>query len=84
MSGVSAVACDDIGWRLLVPEDRTIARSRCTLPVSSTSGCRSAQLWSHRLAARLRRGRVYEFLLVAPPLEHPGAMGSPLNPIALK
>jgi len=36
------------------------------------------------LAADCSADSVYEFLLVAPPLPITGAVGSPVNPIALK
>jgi hypothetical protein len=36
------------------------------------------------LAADCATDGVYEFLLAAQPLNIPGGMGSPLNPIALK
>jgi hypothetical protein len=43
------------------------------------------ELWDlEELAADCAEDGAYEFLLVAPPLNLPGSMGSPLNPIALK
>jgi len=36
------------------------------------------------LAADCARDTVYEFLFVAPPLPITGAVGSPVNPLAIK
>jgi hypothetical protein len=36
------------------------------------------------LAADCARDGVYEFLLVAPPLPITGAVGTPVNPLAIK
>jgi hypothetical protein len=36
------------------------------------------------LAEDCARDRIYEFLLVAPPLPVTGAVGSPINPLAIK
>ncbi len=41
-------------------------------------------LQARRARAGLRRGRVYEFLFVAPALPITGAVGSPLNPIVIR
>lgn len=43
------------------------------------------EMWAlDELAADCATDGVYEFLLVAPPLPFTGAVGSPLNPVALK
>jgi hypothetical protein len=43
------------------------------------------EMWDlDALAADCASDGVYEFLLVAPPLPVTGAVGSPVNPIALK
>jgi kynurenine formamidase len=82
---VSALAFDNIGVEVLVPEDP----EERVLPVHVGClvdlGLPLGELWDlEELAADCAADGVYEFLLVAPPLNLPGAMGSPLNPIALK
>ena len=83
--GVSALACDNIGVEVLVPEDP----EERVLPVHIAClvdlGLPLGELWDlEALAADCAEDGCYEFLLVAPPLYLPGGMGSPLNPIALK
>jgi len=82
---VSALACDNIGIEPLVPEepvDRVLPlHVSCLVDLGLSLG----ELWDlDALAADCAEDGVYEFLLVAPPLHIPGAMGSPLNPIAMK
>lgn len=83
--GVSALACDNIGVEVLVPEhpdDRVLPlHVACLVDLGLPLG----ELWDlDALAADCAADGAYEFLLVAPPLNLPGYMGSPLNPIALK
>lgn len=83
--GVSALACDNIGVELLVPEDpddRVLPlHVACLVDLGLTLG----ELWDlDALAADCAEDGAYEFLLCAPPLHLPGGLGSPLNPIALK
>lgn len=48
-------------------------------------GLMLGELWDlETLAADCAEDGVYEFQLVAPPLRITGAVGSPLNPIAIK
>ena len=48
-------------------------------------GMMFGEMWNFAaLAADCAEDRVYEFQLIAPPLRVTGAVGSPLNPIALK
>jgi kynurenine formamidase len=82
---ISALACDNIGVELLVPEDpedRVLPlHVACLVDLGLTLG----ELWDlDALAAECAEDGVYEFLLCAPPLNLPGGLGSPLNPIALK
>jgi kynurenine formamidase len=82
---VSALAFDNIGVEVLVPEDS----EERVLPVHVAClvdlGLPLGELWDlEELAADCAEDGTYEFLLVAPPLNLPGSMGSPLNPIALK
>lgn len=83
--GVSALACDNIGVELLVPEDpddRVLPlHVACLVDLGLTLG----ELWDlDALAAECAADGAYEFLLCAPPLYLPGGLGSPLNPIAIK
>ena len=83
--GVSAVACDNIGVEVLVPEDPDDRAFPLHVACLVDLGLPLGEFWDlDRLAADCAEDGVYEFLLVAPPLNIPGAMGSPLNPIALK
>ncbi|MGQ4598895.1 cyclase family protein [Nocardia sp. R6R-6] len=81
---VAAVAADTVGFEVMPAQDsaRPFALHRrllCDLGVSI------GELWSlDALAADCAEDGVYEFLLVAPPLYIPEAVGSPLNPIAIK
>jgi len=83
--GISALACDNIGVELLVPEDpddRVLPlHVACLVDLGLTLG----ELWDlDALAEDCAADGAYEFLLCAPPLYLPGGLGSPLNPIALK
>ena len=81
---ISAVAADTVGFEVMPAEreDRPFYLHRrllCDLGVSI------GELWDlEALAVDCAQDGVYEFLLVAPPLYIPEAVGSPLNPIALK
>jgi kynurenine formamidase len=82
---VSALACDNIGVEILVPEapeDRALPlHVACLVDLGLPLG----ELWDmDALAADCAQDSQYEFLLVAPTLFLPGYMGSPINPIALK
>ena len=82
---VSALACDNIGVEVLVPEDPEERAFPLHVSCLVDLGLPLGEFWDlDRLAADCAEDGVYEFLLVAPPLYIPGAMGSPLNPIALK
>lgn len=82
---VSAVACDNIGVEVLVPEDPEDRAFPFHVACLVDLGLTLGEFWElDPLAADCAEDGIYEFLLVAPPLNLPGAMGSPLNPIALK
>ena len=67
------------------PTSSTRRSSRCTRSSIPNIGLTIGEMWDLDGARRrLRRRRRYEFLLVAPPLPITGAVGSPVNPIALK
>jgi kynurenine formamidase len=83
--GISALACDTIGVEPLIPEDSEDRglplHSACLVDLGLTLG----ELWVlDDLAADCAADGTYEFMLAAQPLNLPGGMGSPLNPIALK
>jgi kynurenine formamidase len=83
--GISAVAADNIGVEVLVPEDRSDRAVPLHQACIVDLGMPLGELWDlEALAEDCAADGVYEFLLVAPPLNLPGYMGSPLNPIALK
>jgi kynurenine formamidase len=83
--GVSAVAADNIGVEVLVPEDASERALPLHVACLVDLGLPLGELWDlEALAEDCAADGVYEFLLVAPPLNLPGYMGSPLNPIALK
>jgi kynurenine formamidase len=81
---VAAVAADTVGFEVMPAEDPTqpfILHRRLLCDLGVTIG----ELWNlDMLAADCAQDQVYEFLLVAPPLYIPEAVGSPLNPIAVK
>ncbi len=56
---------------------------RCTITASSSWACRWVKLWwLSALAAHLKAAGRSRFLLTAPPLRLPRAVGSPVTPIA--
>lgn len=81
---VSAVACDTFGFEVspfLDPSDPYPVHHLFLIDLGTPIG----ELWDlEALAADCAADGVYEFLLVAPPLFLPTAVGSPLNPIAIK
>ncbi|WP_420638029.1 cyclase family protein [Candidatus Poriferisocius sp.] len=82
---ISAVAADTIGVEVLVPEDPDGRRYPVHCGALVDRGLPLGEFWVlDELAADCAADGRYEFLLVAPPLNVPGAVGSPINPIALK
>jgi kynurenine formamidase len=82
---LAAVAADNVGFEVMPMED---PESR-VLPVHQALivdlGVTIGELWVlNELAEDCAADGVYEFLLVAPTLYLPTAVGSPLNPIAIK
>lgn len=48
-------------------------------------GLMLGEIWAlHELAADCAKDKIYEFMLVAQPLLIPGAVGSPVSPLAIK
>ncbi len=82
---VSALAADTVGIEVLAP---TTPQSR-VLPIHHGClvdlGLPLGEFWDlEALAADCAEDGRYDFMLVAPPLRVPHAVGSPLNPIAMK
>ncbi|RNL62800.1 cyclase family protein [Nocardioides marmoriginsengisoli] len=81
---VAAAATDTVGFEAMPAEDPEKPfdlhrRLLCDLGVTI------GELWNlDALATDCAEDGTYEFLLVAPPLNIPEAVGSPLNPIAIK
>jgi kynurenine formamidase len=80
---VAAAACDTTGFEVMPSEGGEILPVHDRLIVDL--GFFIGELWDlELLAADCAEDGRYTFLLVAPPLYIPHAVGSPLNPIALK
>ena len=62
-----------------------MSSNRCTLFSSFMLGCLVGEIFDlEGLAADCAKDGVYEFMFVAPPLPITGAVGSPVNPQAIK
>ncbi len=82
---VSAVATDTIAVEVFQPEDPDARRYPVHCGALIDLGMPLGEFWVlDELAADCAGDGRYEFMLVAPPLNTPGAVGSPINPIALK
>jgi kynurenine formamidase len=82
--GVVAVA-SDTAMVETVPYETAEPRIPLHVVLLVNAGVHLGELWHlERLADDCAADRVYEFLLVAPPLNVTGAVGSPLTPIAIK
>lgn len=82
---VSAVATDTIAVEVFQPEDPDARRYPVHVGALVDLGLPLGEFWVlDELAADCADDGRYEFMLVAPPLNIPGAVGSPINPIALK
>lgn len=81
---IAAAATDTVGFEVMPsedPEQPFYLHRRLLCDLGVTIG----ELWNlDALATDCADDGVYEFLLVAPPLFIPEAVGSPLNPIAIK
>ena len=85
-SQISALVADNYAVEGLVGRDRDQSR-HSLLPIHHLClfrlGVPLGEMWYlHELAAWLRRHNRSRFLLTAPPLRLPGAVGSPLTPVA--
>jgi len=82
---VSAVAADTIAVEVLPPEDPDARRYPVHCGALVDRGLPLGEFWVlDALAADCAEDGRYECMLVAPPLNIPGAVGSPINPIAMK
>jgi kynurenine formamidase len=85
-SQISALVADNYAVEGLVGRDRDQSR-HSLLPIHHLClfrlGVPLGEMWYlHELAAWLRQHNRSRFLLTAPPLRLPGAVGSPLTPVA--
>jgi kynurenine formamidase len=81
--GASAAACDTVGFEVMPGEGEEIYPVHQLLLVDC--GFTIGEMWElEKLSAACAEDGSYEFLLIAPPLNFPRAVGSPLNPIAIK
>jgi kynurenine formamidase len=82
---ISAVASDTIAVEVFQPEDPTERRYPVHVGALVDLGLPLGEFWVlDELAADCNSDGQYTFMLVAPPLNIPGAVGSPINPIAIK
>jgi kynurenine formamidase len=82
---VSAVATDTIAVEVFQPEDPEARRYPVHCGALIDLGLPLGEFWVlDELAADCADDGRYEFMLVAPPLNIPAAVGSPINPIAIK
>ena len=80
---IAAIATDTWGFEVR-PTSSTTPSSRCTRSPSRTWACSSGRCGRWTLSADCAADGVYEFFLTAAPLPITGAVGSPVNPIAVK
>jgi kynurenine formamidase len=82
--GVTAVALDTWGIEAM-PYESAAVRAPLHVVLLVNAGVYIGEMWDlEQLAADCANDGVYEFLLQAAPLTITGAVGSPLNPIAVK
>lgn len=82
---VAAVASDTLPFEVEPREDPERDPLRVHVRLIVDLGVAIGELWNlDDLAAACAADRRWEFLLVAPPLNIPGGVGSPLNPIAIR
>ena len=82
---VAAVAADNVGVEAGVQQVEGFIGLVMHMLCLRDMGLMFGEIWNlEELAADCAADGVYEFQLVAPPLRVTGAVGSPLNPIAMK
>ena len=82
---MSAVASDTIAVEVFQPEDPPDVVRRYPHGCLVDLGLPLGEFWVlDELAADCAEDGRFDFMLVAPPLHIPHAVGSPINPIAIK
>jgi kynurenine formamidase len=80
---IAAVAADNVAVEVM-PNDAEDCLMPLHMVCQRDMGLIFGEIWNlDELAVALRASGTYEFLLVAPPLPVSGAVGAPVNPIAL-
>lgn len=80
----AAVACDNVGVEVMKTEIEGVWSAFHMLALRDM-GMMLGEIWNlEKLGADCAEDGVYEFLLCAPALNITGAVGTPLNPIAMK
>jgi kynurenine formamidase len=80
----AAIACDNVAVEVSPPEIEGITLLFHMLALREM-GMMLGEMWDlEALGADCAQDRVYECMLVAQPLLLPGAVGSPVNPLAIK
>jgi kynurenine formamidase len=80
----AAVACDNVAVEVLPPEIPGVMLALHLLVIRDM-GMMLGEMWNlEALSADCAKDGVYTFQIVAPPLRVTGAVGSPINPIAIK
>jgi kynurenine formamidase len=83
--GVTAVATDTWGLEVVPFETPAEVRHPLHIVLLVNAGIYIGEMWDlEELARACASDRIYEFLLVAQPLTVTGAVGSPVNPIAIR
>ena len=81
---ISAVASDNLAVEVRRMELENVALPLHLLAIRDM-GMHLGELWHFEaLATDCQEDRVFEVLLIAPPLPITGGVGSPLNPLAIK
>ncbi len=79
---ITAVAADNVGLEVFPPPEGSVGLHGALL---RDQGVYIGEIWwLEELAADCAEDGRYEFFLAAQPLHIPGAVGSPLNPLAIK
>jgi kynurenine formamidase len=80
---IAAVAVDNPAVEVMPPEAEVLLLLHCI--AIRDMGMSLGEVWNlEALSADCRADGVYEFLLVAPVLNIPGAVGTPISPVAVK
>jgi len=84
-NNISAIASDTIAVEVFKPENPADRRYPVHVGALVDLGLPLGEFWVlDELAEDCKADGQYSFMLIAPPLNIPGAIGSPINPIAIK